>query len=162
MSFPDTSEGEPTPSGPKHVDCEPFPQDIADEITRLREQERELAWTYDYIPTELDKSFHAIDQYGVRIQRTTRPPYISPDEWIKIKGAARDRILKDFDKGVKELKTLRARIRELEVRSMITMHVEVCVSYEIVVTFIPPRLPSKELVGVRLLWVTHSAVPGGH
>ena len=113
--FPDTSEGEPTQSGPKHVDCEPFPQEVVDENTRLREQERELAWTYDYIPTELDKSFHAIDQYGVRIQRTTRPPYISPDEWITIKGAARDRILKDFDKGVKELKTLRARIRELEI-----------------------------------------------
>ena len=32
--FLDTSEGEPTQSGPKHVECEPFPQEIADEITR--------------------------------------------------------------------------------------------------------------------------------
>ena len=66
-----------------------------------------MAWTYDYIPTEMDGQLHVVDQYGIRIQRTTRPPYIHPDEWMKIKGAARDRILKEFDKGVKELKELR-------------------------------------------------------
>ena len=73
-----------------------------------------MAWTYDYIPTTLDEQLHAVDQYGIRIQRTTRPPYIHPEQWMKTKGAARDRMLRDFDKGAKELKELRARISDLE------------------------------------------------
>ena len=112
--FPDMSEGEPASSGPRNVEFEPFPQDMADEVRRLREQESELAWTYDYIPTSLDEQFHAVDQYGIRIQRTTRPPYIHPEQWMQTKGAARDRMLRDFDKGAKELKELRTRIRDLE------------------------------------------------
>ena len=76
--FPETSEGEPVDPGPINVEFEPFPQEIAEEIRRLREQENELAWTYDYIPTTLDEQLHAVDQYGIRIQRTTRPPYIHP------------------------------------------------------------------------------------
>ena len=42
---PDTSEGEETTVGPKYVEFEPFPQDVADKIDSLRQQEQDLAWT---------------------------------------------------------------------------------------------------------------------
>ena len=60
--------------GPRAVEFEPFPQDVADELHALREEEADMARTYDYVPTSVDEHGHALDQFGIRIQRTTRPP----------------------------------------------------------------------------------------
>ena len=53
----------------------------------MRKKEDDLAWTYDYIPTSVGDHGNALDQYGVRIQRATRPPYIHPDVWKDMKGS---------------------------------------------------------------------------
>ena len=54
-------------------------------FTRLQKEEEETAQTFDYVPTSVDRRGHVVDQFGIRIQKTTRPPYVSPDEWMKMR-----------------------------------------------------------------------------
>ena len=71
---PNAAEGEETVAGPSFVEFEPFPQEVHDELIRLQKDEEETAQTFDYVPTSVDEQGHSVDQFGFRIQKTTRPP----------------------------------------------------------------------------------------
>ena len=105
---------EEIPSGPLHVEFEPYPQHVADELAKLLDEESELAQTYGYIPTTVDTQNHDVDQFGVRIQRTTRPPYVSPQEWKAATPAEKDALRADYRVFADRLVVVLQRISDLK------------------------------------------------
>ena len=85
-----------------------------DQLTRLLKEEEETAQTFDYVPTSIDEQGHTLDQFGIRIQKTTRPPYISPDEWMKMRGKDKRVAIEEFEVGVEKLKEIREGISDLK------------------------------------------------
>ena len=55
---------------------------------------------FDYVPTSIDEQGHALDHFGICIQKTTRPPYISPDEWMKMRSKDKRVAIEEFEVGV--------------------------------------------------------------
>ena len=110
----DTCDGEETAQGPRHVEFEPFPNEAKEEMEELMKEETRLAWMYDYLSTDVDPHGHSLDQYGVRIQKTSRPPYVHPDEWLKTKTKDKEKIIKDFKEGASKLKEVRDKIHMLK------------------------------------------------
>ena len=111
---PDESDTEDVVQVPQNVELAPFPQDVADELEKARKLEDELAWVYDYISTGVGGHGHALDQYGVRIQKTSRPPYVHPDQWKEMKKEAREKEIAEFAVGKERLRVGRERVRELQ------------------------------------------------
>jgi len=95
--------------GPRFVELEPFPQDVFDEFKRLQNEEEEAAQTFDYVPTSVDDQGHGVDQFGIRIQRTTRPPYVPPVDWVKMRPADKRKAIDEFEVGAANLKQIRQR-----------------------------------------------------
>jgi len=96
-----------------HVDFEPYPQHIADELDTLLNDEADMAQVYDCIPTTVDPQKHAVDQFGVRIQKTTHPPYISLQEWKAATPVDKNRMRADFQFYADRLVAIRQRIADL-------------------------------------------------
>ena len=88
-----------TIEGPLSVEFEPFPQDVFDQLTRLLKEEEETTQIFDYVPTSVDEQGHAVDQFGIRIQKTTRPPYSSPDEWTKMRNKDKRVAMEEVEVG---------------------------------------------------------------
>ena len=98
---PDVADGEEIVVGPRFVELEPFPQDVFDEFTRLQKEEEETAQTVDYVPTSVDDQGHSVDQFGIRTQKTTRPPYVSPVDWVKMRPADTRTAIEEFEVGAR-------------------------------------------------------------
>ena len=109
----DVADGGETLEGPQSVEFEPFPQDVSCELMRLQKEEEELARTFDYAPTSVDAQSHAVDQFGIRTQKTTMPPYIPLDDWVKMRGVAKKTVIDEFQIGAEKLKKMREKINGL-------------------------------------------------